>query len=451
MKPFTDPAVRALATRGVPGDYVDAGLPGLFLRVGRKSASWSVSFKVAGEGGQSASGHRLKGKAKRLHIGDFPAIGLAEARRRASDAIARAIGGEDPKIAKAQEATVGKETLDGLIDRYLDEYVRPGLRSASNAGYEFDCHWRPKFGKRPYRVLTRRELNDHILSIARNKDHGPGAALEAKRWIVAVFGWATRRDFIGQNPASGLVGRNDLRQRPTDLRPRERVLSMEEARAAFTAAGQMSEPWGPLAQVLLLTLARLGEFKKSQWKWFDPVTENLEVPGVEYKNGDPKTIPLPKNVVKILSSRTPGDEGPYMFSTTGGKKHVFSYADAYADELRARTAKELSRVKGKEVAIDHFTLHDFRRTGATHLTAAGVAPEVVELLLGHRIGGIRGVYMKHKYLEERRRALELWCSLLGVSSSGLEPDYRAYADFQRHDASSAPGWAANQNEKQLRI
>jgi len=421
LKPFTDPAVRSLASTGVPGDYLDAGLPGLFLRVGRKSASWSVTFKVAGEGGQSAAGHRLKGKAKRLHLGDFPAIGLAEARRRASDVIARAIAGEDPKVAKALEASVGSETLNGLIDRYLEEYVRPGLRSAQNAGYEFDCHWRPKFGKRPYRVITRRELNDHILSIARNKDHGPGAALEAKRWIVAVYGWAMRRDFIGQNPASGLVGRGDLRQRPTDLRPRDRVLSMEEARAAFVAAGQMGEPWGPLAQVLLLTLARLGEFKKSQRKWLNLGASNFEIPGAEYKNGDPKTIPLSQEVLEILQRRPRGAAGPYMFSTTDGLKPVYSFADAYADELRDRTAKEMSRQRGEEAEVDHFTLHDFRRTGATHLTAAGVAPEVVELLLGHRIGGIRGVYMKHRYLEERRAALKLWSEMLGVAPACEPP------------------------------
>lgn len=415
MKPFTDPAVRSLASTGVPGDYLDPGFPGLFLRVGRKSASWSVTFKVAGEGGQSATGHRLKGKAKRLHVGDFPAVGLAEARRRASDAVARAIAGEDPKVAKALEATVGKETLNALIDRYLEEYVRPGLRSAINAGYEFDRHWRPRFGARPYRAITRRELNDHILSIARNKAHGPGAALEAKRWIVAVYGWAMRRDFIGQNPASGLVGRSDLRQRPTDLRPRERVLSMEEARAAFVAAGQMSEPWGPLAQVLLLTLARLGEFKKSHWKWLNLAAGNFEIPGSEYKNGDPKTIPLSRAALAILQRRKRGSAGPCMFSTTEGAKPVYSFADAYADELRERTAAELSRQRGEQTEVDHFTLHDFRRTGATHLTAAGVAPEVVELLLGHRIGGIRGVYMKHRYLEERRTALQLWSEMLGVS------------------------------------
>lgn len=414
MKPFTDPAVRSLAATGVPGDYRDSGLPGLFLRVGRRSASWSVTFKVSGEGGQSAAGHRLKGKAKRLHLGDFPAVSLAEARRRASDAIARAIAGEDPKIAKAMEATVGKETLNGLIDRYLDEYVRPGLRSALNAGYEFDCHWRPKFGTRPYRAITRRELNDHLLGIARSKNHGPGAALEAKRWIVAVYGWAMRRDLIGQSPASGLVGRGDLRQRPSDLRPRDRVLSMEEARAVFVAAGQMSEPWGPLAQVLLLTLARLGEFKKSQSKWLNLDASNFEIPGAEQKNGDPKTIPLSEPALAILQRRPIGAAGPYLFSTTDGLKPVYSFADAYADELRDRTAREICRRRAQETEVDHFTLHDFRRTGATHLTAAGVEPEVVELLLGHRIGGIRGVYMKHRYLEERRAALKAWSEMLGA-------------------------------------
>src|SRR5690606_42115685 len=54
--------------------------------------------------------------------------------------------------------------------------------------------------------------------------------------------------------------------------------------------------------------------------------------------------------------------------------------------------------------LPHFTLHDFRRSGSTHLTGLGVNEEVVEMLLGHKIKGVRGIYMKHKFLEERRNA-----------------------------------------------
>jgi integrase len=73
--------------------------------------------------------------------------------------------------------------------------------------------------------------------------------------------------------------------------------------------------------------------------------------------------------------------------------------------------------------MQHFVLHDFRRTGATHLTAMKVNEEVVEMLLGHRIGGVRGIYMKHKFLEERREALELWARTLSapVKSGARQP------------------------------
>jgi integrase len=417
-KPFTDAVVRLLAARAVPGDYVDLGLPGLYLRVGRKSASWSVNFKVSGEGGLSPSGHRLKGRAKRLHIGDYPGTSLAEARHRAAAAFARSTAGEDPKVRAFDAAEANKVTIAWLVDRYMVEYVEPSLRSAKNARHEFNRHWVPKFGHRPAHSIRRRELNEHVLEIARSKKHGPGAALEARRWIVALYGWALRRDYVEQSPATGLVGKADLRQRPTDLRPRERVLSIDEARACYQAAGQLGDPWGPLARLLLLTMARLGEFKKSKAGWFHEGPGNFEVPSFEHKNGDPKTIPLPRAAIEILRARPRGDHGPYLFSTTGGLKPIYSFSDLYADKLRALTAEILSEQAGRPVEVEHFRIHDLRRTGATHLTAQGASMEVVELLLGHRIGGIRGVYMKHRYLEERRVALEAWATLLGARGAG---------------------------------
>jgi integrase len=66
---------------------------------------------------------------------------------------------------------------------------------------------------------------------------------------------------------------------------------------------------------------------------------------------------------------------------------------------------ELSGVTG-------WRIHDLRRTVRTNLSALRVAPDTAERVLGHVIGGIRGVYDRYAYLDEKRDALERWAHRL---------------------------------------
>jgi len=58
--------------------------------------------------------------------------------------------------------------------------------------------------------------------------------------------------------------------------------------------------------------------------------------------------------------------------------------------------------------IAPFTIHDLRRTGATLLHEKGFAADVVEKALNHTVGGVRGVYNRAEYQEQRRKMLQFW-------------------------------------------
>jgi integrase len=65
----------------------------------------------------------------------------------------------------------------------------------------------------------------------------------------------------------------------------------------------------------------------------------------------------------------------------------------------------------KACDIDHWTLHDLRRTFGTGLARMGVSPVTVEALLNHVTGTlspIARVYNRHSYLPEARQAVALW-------------------------------------------
>jgi integrase len=59
-----------------------------------------------------------------------------------------------------------------------------------------------------------------------------------------------------------------------------------------------------------------------------------------------------------------------------------------------------------------WTLHDLRRTARTLMSRAGVAPDIGERCLGHVISGVRGVYDRFEYRDEKAEAYEKLAALV---------------------------------------
>ncbi len=66
---------------------------------------------------------------------------------------------------------------------------------------------------------------------------------------------------------------------------------------------------------------------------------------------------------------------------------------------------------------EKWTLHDLRRTLATRMNDLGIAPHVVEQLLGHTLGGVMAIYNRSQYLPEKEAALETWLERLMLLSN----------------------------------
>ena len=78
-------------------EYGDSVVPGLMLRVSDSGMkSWSVLYKVKGEGGASPkTGRALKGTQRRISLGIYPILGVKEARETAMDVLQKAFAGSD--------------------------------------------------------------------------------------------------------------------------------------------------------------------------------------------------------------------------------------------------------------------------------------------------------------------------------------------------------------------
>jgi integrase len=70
--------------------------------------------------------------------------------------------------------------------------------------------------------------------------------------------------------------------------------------------------------------------------------------------------------------------------------------------------------------MEHFTVHDMRRTARTHMAALGVSRFVAERALNHKIRDVEGIYDQHDYFDQRRQALARWSAMLHTISRGDE-------------------------------
>jgi integrase len=239
--------------------------------------------------------------------------------------------------------------------------------------------------------------------------------------IRRLFNWAIGTDRYGleANPCRRLNTGDLIGERQA----RDRVLTDDELRAFWRATERLGYPYGPLYRLLLLTGLRLGEVCGAHWSEFDLERREWTIPGVRMKKtkggAKPFMVPLTDAMLAVLSPLPRFDGGDYVFSHTGGQRPLKSnhFSDV-KERLDAMLLEELQQVAtktgkdAKRVTLPDFVNHDVRRTVRTHLSALRIGEEIREAVLAHVRPGIKGVYDRHQYLDEKREALTLWNSRL---------------------------------------
>jgi integrase len=211
----------------------------------------------------------------------------------------------------------------------------------------------------------------------------------------------------------------------------------------WEAAGVVGWPFGSLTKLLLLTAQRRDEVATLEWSELDLKQRNWTMPREKTKNNRGHEVQLSDTAIEVLRS-IPRINKELAF-TTNGESSVSGFSRAKrrldAEMIRARRrslglpedddayrkAIGLSASKPLPEEIPNWTLHDLRRTAATGMARLNFPPHVVDKILNHVTGTIRGVaavYNRFEYLEERRAALETWGKHIHVltqarSSSGI--------------------------------
>lgn len=68
--------------------------------------------------------------------------------------------------------------------------------------------------------------------------------------------------------------------------------------------------------------------------------------------------------------------------------------------------------------VDRFGPHDLRRTASTILHERGYASDWIEKQLAHEQRGVRAVYNKAQYLDQRRGMMQDWSDIVDCFAAG---------------------------------
>jgi len=150
-------------------------------------------------------------------------------------------------------------------------------------------------------------------------------------------------------------------------------------------------------RLLVLTGQRKTQISALRWEEINFADAQLELPAGRMKGRRAHIVALAPMALEILKQRTPRAVSPYAFGRDSGPFVGW-----------AKSKSDLDKKMGDEVQ-ENWTVHDLRRTWSTHASERLAIPQhIVNAVLGHKLGGVRGVYNRSQYLSERRAALEAY-------------------------------------------
>ncbi len=367
--------------------YWDRHLPGFGMRVTAKGAkSWVAMYRVDGKTVMETIGTLAR----------LPKVD--DARKLARDSMAKAATGENPVAErKSREEQDAASTFSAVAERYVERYAKKHTKPTTwkelRRQHEVDVF--PKWGDRRIASITRQDVSALLDGI-----EARGSPVQANRTLArlkTLFAWALREEIIEHDPTARV-------DKVVKERARDRILSDAEIKLFWFACDALGWPFGSMGKILLLTAQRRDEVAGMQWAELDLINRVWTIPRERAKNDRTHQVRLTDLAVEVIEGLPRlGTEPRYVLTTTG-ETPISGYSKAKA---------AIDRGMGGNV--EPWVFHDLRRTAATGMARLNIAPHVVDRVLNHVSGTIRGVaavYNRFEYLDERKAALDAWGRLV---------------------------------------
>jgi integrase len=382
---FTDKFIAALRPKAERYERWEGG--GFGIRVSPRGKAWVWLY-------------RYKGLPRRMTLGSYPAMGLADARIKLAEARKLLESGTDPGDMEVQQRKAERvaETVEELAEAYLEKWARPRKRSAAEDERILRKDVLPAWGRRKAKDIARRDVIALLDAIV---DRGsPIAANRTLAVIRRMFGWALSRDIVPASPCMAVKA-------PAKERRRDRVLSADEITTLWRALDNPELAISPgirLAMKLqLATAQRKGEVIGAEWSEFDLHGRVWTIPAAKAKNGMPHRVPLSPLALDLLDQIA-----VWQAVKHNSQRWLFPSPKIAGKPITGPAIDHAMRDNRAKLGTGDATPHDLRRTAASHMTSIGISRLVASKILNHAEPGITAVYDRHSYDAEKRAALAAW-------------------------------------------
>jgi integrase len=389
---LTDAKVRTLKE---PGKHFDGG--GLYLDVTKAGGTyWRLKYRHAG-------------KEKLLALGVYPAVGLRDARSKATEAKKQLQAGHDPaalrKADKERVIVETRNTLEAIASDWL-EHQSDGWEDITKARIRasLELNIYPTLGSRALASIKPGEVMAAI-KVIEARGAGELAARVLQR-VKSIYRWAVTHGRIDVNPMLDLMAGEILK--PREVVPRL-MLPEREIPAYLNKLDQYDgDPTTVHAlRLLMLTVTRPGELRGARWAEFDQAAALWIIPAERMKMKTEHRVPLSKQALEVLRSIQP---------LTGSSELVFPSPTYRSKPLSENTLNSaMARMGYKGIA----TAHGFRALFSTIANENEWDSDVIERQLAHlERNKVRAAYHRATYTAERAKLMQWWADHLDTKRKG---------------------------------
>lgn len=389
---LSDKKLRSLLSVQQQKETLVADGDGLSARVSKSGViSWVFAYRLGGR----------EARLERIKLGNYPEMPLKLARERRDQCRAWLAEGKDPRhqLNLTIVQTLKPVTVKEAINYWIREYATENRANVERHKAQLEKHIYPYIGSYP---LSECETRYWLDCFDRMKKTTPVAAGYVFQMCKQALKFCRVRRYAISNALDDLtisdVGKKQEKG--------DRVHSDEELGQLWRATEELKfQPYyATMIRLLVVFGSRSQEVRLSKWSEWDMKRWIWTVPKEHSKGGEKIIRPIPEAVQPLIESlyRQHKDTGLLL-----GEMKESSAVSAWGRLVWKRLGHS-----------EAWSLHDLRRSFSTKLNELGIAPHVVEQLLGHTMPGVMSVYNHSQYLPEKLDALNKWYKRLELLAGG---------------------------------
>lgn len=339
-------------------------------------------------------------KSAEIALGEFPYLGIQQARELRDEYLSDLAIGVDPQYKKLEaEAKQKVADIQGVYTEWLN-LKKNKILPSTLLGIEtkMQLHILPKYGKLHFSTLTVPMVLDMLKPLEAEQK------FNTRKRIGGIF-----REMGRFALSLGIIKANVFSDLPYLLsgqyEPKNRA-TIKPDKLPNLINDVINSNEYPTTKLLflfqLLTMVRPTEAWTAEWSDIDLENQLWNIPKEKMKGQKHKkrehVVPLSKQAIKVLE---------ILGGFTHNHKYIFSpkYFSKRNEKANKITAAMLRRVGYGEAC----SAHGLRSIASTYLNDQGENGDFIEACLSHKVGGsVRNAYNHSIFLEMRKPIMQKW-------------------------------------------